>query len=200
MLSDSTSELRRLFEEFDADGSGSISVEEMEQITQRMNTSMSRKEIEVLLLEFDEDNSGVIEFNEFVQMVQRAKCGGIADIINSLKQSYLDESALAAGAGDCEWYTDEMLIKRERLKHDPLVTATLQRSWDTCSQGGAVSKDGYLEMIRKIYLVLKARVPRRPAPRSPISIARRVRSATSRHALLCAGGGVQLLAGRLPRE
>ena len=56
--------LRKTFEAFDADGSGSISVEEMEQITKRMNVDMSREQIEVLLIEYDEDNSGVIEFDE----------------------------------------------------------------------------------------------------------------------------------------
>eukprot|EP00966_Prymnesium_polylepis_P331919 7387465-Prymnesium_polylepis.1 len=156
-LSDPTEQLRLLFNEFDDDNSGSISTNEIEAIAGRLGIQLTKEEIEALLLEVDGDNSGEIEFAEFVELVNRAKVGGMNDIISSLKSSYLDDAALAAGAADCEWYTEEMIIARERLKTDSKVTAALLGAWDTCSGGtGRVDKAGYLQMIRLIYLQLKA--------------------------------------------
>jgi hypothetical protein len=166
-LSNSTHELKVLFDQFDADGSGSISVAEMEQCAERLGIELSKDQIDVLLLDFDSDGSGMLEFDEFCQLVQRAKQGAISEMIANLKHSYLDERAIAAGAGDCEWYTDEMIVKREGLKNDPKVQAALLSAWDSCSQSGCVYKEGYLEMIRKIYLVLKAQVRRSPVSLSP---------------------------------
>ena len=38
--------------------------------------------------------------------------------LEKLRGVYLDPKALAAGAEDIEWYTDEMMLARERLRHE----------------------------------------------------------------------------------
>ena len=117
-------ELKRLFGEFDADGSGGISRHEFELITQRMGVRLKREELDALMLERDADQSGVIEFDEFEQMVKKAKGGAIQDTICALKASYLDEAAVAAGATECEWYTDAMIVEREKLRHNPEASSS----------------------------------------------------------------------------
>ena len=151
-----TEELCHLFQEFDADGSGEISQEEFHLITRKMGLTLSPKEMNTLMLETDADHSGTITFDEFVFLVKRAR-GVIQEVISKLRGSYLDEQALAAGADECEWYTDTMILKRENLRSDPMVLAALESCWSKCSQGrDYLDQLDYREMLRKIYLLLKA--------------------------------------------
>ena len=77
--------------------------------------------------------------------------------IDRLHSTYLDEKALRAGAEDCEWYTDEMMIAREKLKHDRDVVEALQLAWERISPPSErLTHEDYIVMSRKIYLALKA--------------------------------------------
>lgn len=78
--------------------------------------------------------------------------------LSDLKQNYLSPVALAAGAADCEWYTDEMIVTREALRSNPDVVAALHTLWNALILDGAagLSKAGYWTLGRKMYLVLKA--------------------------------------------
>ena len=80
--------------------------------------------------------------------------------IAKLKVGMLDEKALKAGAADCEWYTDENMIARERLKHDRDVVDALEAAWcaisAACEGRERLDHDDYILMSRKIYLALKS--------------------------------------------
>ena len=55
--------------------------------------------------------------------------------LDKLRGLYVDEAAAAAGAKKSALYTDEMLVKREALKSNPLVTASLDLAWEACAHG-----------------------------------------------------------------
>ena len=75
--------------------------------------------------------------------------------IDRVRTLYLDESAVAAGAMNNPMYTDESLVHREALRSNPLVMSALSFAWDACSgKASVLSKDAYMSMARRIYLLL----------------------------------------------
>ena len=64
---------KALFEEFDADGSGAISVDELTEIFKKLGSQKSESEIRQLVLEVDQDQSGEIEFDEFLVLIERLR-------------------------------------------------------------------------------------------------------------------------------
>mmetsp|Transcript_10154 Transcript_10154/g.17456 ORF Transcript_10154/g.17456 Transcript_10154/m.17456 type:complete len:779 (+) Transcript_10154:151-2487(+) len=62
-------ELEECFSMIDADGSGAIDVEEMQEAFNFLGMNMSIKAVEKLFDEVDEDGSGEIEFEEFVEVM-----------------------------------------------------------------------------------------------------------------------------------
>jgi CRP-like cAMP-binding protein len=66
------SELRitkRIFHNFDADGSGSIDVHELRAVMEAMGHSLADAQLEELVEQVDADGSGDISFEEFVQLI-----------------------------------------------------------------------------------------------------------------------------------
>jgi len=79
--------------------------------------------------------------------------------LSRLKEMYLDEVALAAGADEGEYYTDEMIVSREQLRSSHLVVEALRVAWERIAPicgGGAMDFAGYGAMIRRCYLLFKA--------------------------------------------
>jgi Ca2+-binding EF-hand superfamily protein len=62
---------RHLFDRFDADGSGGISIEEMKKCIQGMDDLVTVAEIEEMMNVCDSDHSGEITFDEFCAMLPR---------------------------------------------------------------------------------------------------------------------------------
>ncbi|KAL7870069.1 hypothetical protein AOLI_G00140570 [Acnodon oligacanthus] len=63
-------ELRDAFKEFDMDGDGEITTEELRQaMTKLMGESMSRREIDTVVKEVDNNGDGTVDFEEFVKMM-----------------------------------------------------------------------------------------------------------------------------------
>ena len=61
--------LRNIFREFDANGNGVLSSDELQALLVRLQISVERKYLSALLKKFDNNNNGVIEFEEFVNFV-----------------------------------------------------------------------------------------------------------------------------------
>ncbi|CAI7853490.1 unnamed protein product [Closterium sp. NIES-53] len=79
---DQQEHLLRAFEFFDRDGSGSITLDELQKACEELK--MSRKEIESMMREVDENNDGTIDYNEFVAMMRETQMQGLSrrDILN----------------------------------------------------------------------------------------------------------------------
>ena len=72
------STLRRVFDKFDADGSGSVNTMEMRMLCEDLHMDLSEEAVWELMLDSDPDASGAIDFEEFVGAVQRQLAAGQA--------------------------------------------------------------------------------------------------------------------------
>merc|ERR1712037_19277 len=63
--------LKRTFEQFDSDKSGSISVETLNTILKMMGMHVSSGALDEIVQEIDEDGSGSLEFPEFIQLAAK---------------------------------------------------------------------------------------------------------------------------------
>lgn len=94
-------QMKLLFEELDADESGSIDVEELQQAFKKMGEEVSQDELEDLIDEFDEDHNGAIEFPEFLHLLARyRKEDGKANQLTKLFQG-LNETPLVMLEREC---------------------------------------------------------------------------------------------------
>jgi hypothetical protein len=67
--------LHAVFESFDKDASGAVSIDEMFEMCSNLNLGMSEDELRRLLSEADADGSGEIDFDEFVAALQKSLSG-----------------------------------------------------------------------------------------------------------------------------
>lgn len=63
---DATAEARRVFDQFDKDGSGELSVKELKKALKYNGTFMKKRRLKKLMEKYDEDGSGSLSFDEFV--------------------------------------------------------------------------------------------------------------------------------------
>ncbi|KAK3750704.1 hypothetical protein QZH41_005744 [Actinostola sp. cb2023] len=85
-------EFREAFSIFDVDGSGTITVDELEMVMKNLGEKVDRKELEQMVNEVDEDGSGEIEFEEFCEMMskkmqQEEEEGSVLDAFNEWDES-----------------------------------------------------------------------------------------------------------------
>ncbi|KAG9264444.1 calcium-binding protein 5b [Astyanax mexicanus] len=65
-------ELKEAFKEFDMDGDGNITIDELRHAMQKLlGESTNRKEIEAVVKEADNNGDGTVDFEEFVKMMSR---------------------------------------------------------------------------------------------------------------------------------
>lgn len=57
--------LRKIFKDFDIDGSGAICLDELTAMLAKLSISFETKEVQAILNELDLNKSGMIEFDEF---------------------------------------------------------------------------------------------------------------------------------------
>ena len=62
--------LREIFKDYDLNGNGVLTIDEMEAMLVRMKISIERKYLSALFRLFDENKSGTIEFEEFLHFIQ----------------------------------------------------------------------------------------------------------------------------------
>ena len=58
-------DLRNVFNLFDADGSGTINIDELSTALQTLGQKVTQEELQELMKEMDTDESGTVEFEEF---------------------------------------------------------------------------------------------------------------------------------------
>eukprot|EP00475_Leptophrys_vorax_P030944 TRINITY_DN4668_c3_g1_i1.p1 TRINITY_DN4668_c3_g1~~TRINITY_DN4668_c3_g1_i1.p1 ORF type:complete len:364 (+),score=52.73 TRINITY_DN4668_c3_g1_i1:104-1093(+) len=72
---DKQENLLRAFEYFDSDGSGTITLDELQKAC--ADLKMSQEEVEDMMKEIDENKDGTIDYQEFVQMMRKTQTGGL---------------------------------------------------------------------------------------------------------------------------
>ena len=61
--------LHNIFREFDTNGNGVLSVDELTAMLAKLEISVERKYVSALLAKFDKNGNGVIEFDEFTNFL-----------------------------------------------------------------------------------------------------------------------------------
>ncbi|KAE8905635.1 hypothetical protein PF005_g680 [Phytophthora fragariae] len=59
-------ELKKIFDDYDQDGSGEIDIDELRDIAEDLGEPLSEIELQYLAKEFDSDESGSISWTEFI--------------------------------------------------------------------------------------------------------------------------------------
>ena len=67
---DEMEEIKATFAEFDKDGNGHVTAEELKTLFDAINEPMPGYQLRQLIDEVDDDKSGTIQFDEFVNMVK----------------------------------------------------------------------------------------------------------------------------------
>ena len=57
--------LRKIFKDFDANGSGAITIDELMGMLAKLGISVERKYVNGILKELDQNKTGMLEFEEF---------------------------------------------------------------------------------------------------------------------------------------
>ena len=86
----SDSMLRRVFDSFDADGSGAVSVEEMAAMVKRLNLKLTPAQVKKLVADADPNGSGEIDFKEFTVVLRKQlkEGGGLGDVVTSASGAF----------------------------------------------------------------------------------------------------------------
>ncbi|EKX45698.1 hypothetical protein GUITHDRAFT_108572 [Guillardia theta CCMP2712] len=64
-------DLKKVFQEFDQDGNGSIDMDELELVLRSQGQNPTREELLEMIREVDEDSNEQIEFEEFIQIIAK---------------------------------------------------------------------------------------------------------------------------------
>eukprot|EP00944_MAST-04C_sp_MAST-4C-sp1_P000236 g236.t1 len=135
---------KEAFSMFDADGSGTISTDELGAVFKKLGNEVSSKELKEMILEVDEDGSGEIDFGEFLTMMERQKNAPKG----SSKSKGLDMLHQAVAESmvtvQVKKLTKELALQRRRM-------LDLEEQCDTLA-ATTVSKDG-------LSMILDARCP-----------------------------------------
>ncbi|XP_075262918.1 neo-calmodulin-like [Convolutriloba macropyga] len=82
-------ELQEVFNDFDADASGSVNVSELKSMLQALGQNVSQRELKELMDEVDADGSGEISFDEFCEMMaKKISEQGEVDIETQLQEIF----------------------------------------------------------------------------------------------------------------
>ena len=69
-------DFRKVFAEFDKDGNGNVTGDELGAVFKQLGESVPNFKIRDMIAEVDTDQSGTIEFNEFLNMMKRVRASG----------------------------------------------------------------------------------------------------------------------------
>jgi len=83
--------LRPIFDQFDADGSGSVSTDEVGQMAMSLGMELTSEQLEQLMLDADPDGSGEIEFEELIDVLKRQSQDGAEGGMVALLQAVDDD-------------------------------------------------------------------------------------------------------------
>ncbi|EGD72489.1 L-plastin [Salpingoeca rosetta] len=73
---DELEESREIFKEFDQDGNGNVTVEELDALFKRLGEPVPGYRLREMIAEVDTDKSGTVDFDEFINMMKKARASG----------------------------------------------------------------------------------------------------------------------------
>lgn len=115
---DEIKKLKECFNSLDADGGGSIGLEELEDPLIGLGFAPDRKVVEDMINDVDEDAN--IEFNEFLKIIKNSKGGsghGAAKDSSDINDFFKQMTAGEMGSGTEKDLSFNMLVQTRRRKH-----------------------------------------------------------------------------------
>lgn len=159
-------ELRKSFNEYDADGSGSVDVEELQQVMISVGIKVSNEELEMAVAEVDEDGNGTLDFDEFVDvmdgLLHEGKASALAELFRrrSLKHvelpldGVLKKSAAANADAGASAYANILGKMRKKNKSSSSMLERLQAAAKSPATSGEPSTNsaagGMLSKLRAV--------------------------------------------------
>lgn len=80
-------DIRAVFQRFDKNGDGKISIDELKDVIGALSPAASPEETALMMKEFDLDGNGYIDMDEFVALFQ-IEDGGVGGDIRDLKEAF----------------------------------------------------------------------------------------------------------------
>lgn len=77
----SQAKVREVFDQFDTDGSGTVSTDELQRLIAACNLDMSPEDVAKMVEEVDADGSGEVEFDEFYASLKKQQASGRGDLV-----------------------------------------------------------------------------------------------------------------------
>mmetsp|Transcript_11081 Transcript_11081/g.23390 ORF Transcript_11081/g.23390 Transcript_11081/m.23390 type:complete len:527 (-) Transcript_11081:700-2280(-) len=111
LTEEDVADLRETFEMFDRDSSGTISLQELQGVTEKLGLSVSLEELTGVIYSVDENNDGEIDFDEFLIMMKK-----IPDTEKELREAF------AVFDSDSDGTTSRTELKRIMLKFGQTLT------------------------------------------------------------------------------
>lgn len=125
--------VRRIFNEFDEDKSGSIDMSELDKVMIAMGFNLTPDQLSVLLKEVDVSESGSLDFDQFLRLIQLWRCASQFKLFDTPSQ--IQEDRIRQALSNSVWLPDDYL----RSAWDVMVVLFLLYSWITILYGVTLS-------------------------------------------------------------
>ncbi|CAI5979215.1 unnamed protein product [Closterium sp. NIES-64] len=145
---DKQENLLKAFEYFDADGSGTITLDELQKACEELR--LSKDEIMAMMEEIDENNDGTIDYNEFVQMMRKTQTGGMSR--RDIMDGNMAATQAAARTDPASQSQREASEQQQRVPLRAMVHECMQR-WFRQTQSEAESGVAPMQtLLAQMYL------------------------------------------------
>jgi hypothetical protein len=126
-----TEELHAVFNTFDTDGGGDVSVVELERMLQRLGVTSTPDSVAAMLTKYDVDGNGVLDFEEFTSFVESSRKSLVSSIV--VKRLADDKGGVGGGerAPAHKWFYLGSKGSGRTVRHDPPHLS----SWSACVVG-----------------------------------------------------------------
>jgi Ca2+-binding EF-hand superfamily protein len=148
-LASGPSEMRRTFQFFDRDGSGSVSPSELiTTLRERCGLAFEEHLVAELVSRFDPDGKGELDFTQFTHMVLDSKG-------DASETSFVNDANALHGKGtDANGNSEQFLRRRVREQWKPLSRAFKQVAANTTEKDGCVSPKQLRDVLYKHDIII----------------------------------------------
>jgi Ca2+-binding EF-hand superfamily protein len=134
------SKLREIFDEFDDYGGGSIDIDELGEVMQRLGQQLSQAELLDIVMAVDTTDSGEIYWDDFYRVMSGTEVGGNDDPSELIVQAfaYFD----TGGSG---FLSAAQILEVQTGKEDRLEQADVDDLMATAKDNGWTNEDGLVD-------------------------------------------------------
>eukprot|EP00754_Rhynchopus_humris_P019637 Rhum_TRINITY_DN14648_c0_g2::Rhum_TRINITY_DN14648_c0_g2_i1::g.107547::m.107547/K02183/CALM; calmodulin len=137
-------EYKTVFDSFDTDGSGAVSLEELGGALKNLGMAAEQDRLNDLMEEVDTDKSREIEFEEFLQLVAK-KVGGTAHFVQTLKDVFVKFDSDSDGFLNAQ---DLVYALKQFAQTDMTIDEAKEVMQDVDPEGsGRLNEDAFIQLM-----------------------------------------------------